>query len=185
MKTVLISLALATGLGLCACNDGNSEKHEDAVDSAKDVNKVVKPVQADASNFAVEAANGGMMEVLLGKVAQENASSPRVKAFGEMMVKDHTEAGDKLKNIASSLNIALPDSVSDDSRKEIDKLKKKKGKDFDKAYVSMMVDDHKKDIAEFRKCADNCSDSSIKSFASDALPVLEKHLDSIQAIAAH
>lgn len=185
MKTILISLALATGLGLCACNGGNSEKHEDTVDSAKDVNKAVKPVQADASNFAVEAANGGMMEVLLGKVAQENASSPRVKAFGEMMVKDHTEAGDKLKNIASSLNIALPDSVSDDSRKEIDKLKKKKGKDFDKAYVSMMVDDHKKDIAEFRKCADNCSDSSIKSFASDALPVLEKHLDSIQAIAAH
>ena len=185
MKTVLISLAFAAGLGLCACNGGNSEKHEDTVDSAKDVNKAVKPVQADASNFAVEAANGGMMEVLLGKVAQENASSPRVKAFGEMMVKDHTEAGDKLKNIASSLNIALPDSVSDDSRKEIDKLKKKKGKDFDKAYVSMMVDDHKKDIAEFRKCADNCSDSSIKSFASDALPVLEKHLDSIQAIAAH
>jgi len=185
MKTVLISLAVATGLGLCACGGGNSEKHEDTVDSAKEVNKVVKPVQADASNFAVEAANGGMMEVLLGKVAQENASSPRVKAFGEMMVKDHTEAGDKLKNIASSLNITLPDSLSDDSRKEIDKLKKKKGKDFDKAYVSMMVDDHKKDIAEFRKCADNCSDSSIKSFASDALPVLEKHLDSIQAIAAH
>src|SRR5207344_3162377 len=137
------------------------------------------------SNFAVEAANGGMMEVLLGKVAQENASSARVRAFGEMMVKDHTEAGNKLKDIASSMNIALTDSVSDDSRKEIDKLKKKKGKDFDKAYVSMMVDDHKKDIAEFRKCADNCSDSSIKSFASDALPVLEKHLDSIQAIAAH
>jgi putative membrane protein len=185
MKTVLISLVLATGLGLCACSDGNPEKHEDTVDSAKEVNKAVKPVQADASKFAVEAANGGMTEVLLGKLAAENASSARVKAFGEMMVKDHKEAGNKLKDIASSLNITLPDSVSDDSRKEIDKLRKKKGKDFDKAYVSMMVDDHKKDIAEFRNCADNCSDSSIKSFASNALPVLEKHLDSIQAIAAH
>ena len=48
---------------------------------------------------------------------------------------------------------------------------------------SMMVDDHKKDIEEFRKCADDCSDSTIKSFASTTLPVLEKHLDSIQAIA--
>ena len=37
-----------------------------------------------------------------------------------------------------------------------------------------MVDDHKKDIAEFRKCADNLFDSSIKSFASNTLPVLEK-----------
>jgi len=100
-----------------------------------------------------------------------------------MMVKDHTEANGTLKGIASSLNIAIPDSVGDDARKEIDKMKMKKGKDFDKEYVSMMLDDHKKDIAEFRKCADNCSDSTIKSFASNTLPVLEKHLDSIQAIA--
>jgi putative membrane protein len=62
-------------------------------------------------------------------------------------------------------------------------MKMKKGKDFDKEYVSMMLDDHKKVIADFRKCADNCSDSTIKSFAANTLPVLEKHLDSIQAIA--
>ena len=61
--------------------------------------------------------------------------SPSVKAFGDMMVKDHSEAKQNLKAIANSLNIAIPDSVSDDSRKEIDKLKMKKGKDFDKAYV--------------------------------------------------
>ena len=182
MKTKLFSSFLAIGLGLFACQN-NNDKNQDTVDSAKAVNKEVKPVQADASNFAVEAANGGMMEVELGKIAQDNASSPRVKAFGAMMVKDHTEAGDNLKQIATSLNIALPDSVSNDSRKEIDHMKMKKGKEFDKAYVSMMLDDHKNDIAEFRKCADNCSDSTIKSFAANTLPVLVKHLDSIQAIA--
>jgi putative membrane protein len=154
------------------------------VDSAKSVNKEVKPVEADASNFAVKAANGGLMEVELGKIARENASNPRIRAFGDMMVRDHSQTGDNLKSIASSLNIALPDSVSDDTKKEIDKLKKKKGKDFDKAYVSLMVDDHKKDIDEFKKCAAECSDSTIKSFASNTLPVLEKHLDSIQAIAS-
>ena len=124
-----------------------------------------------------------MMEVALGKIAQEKAVSSRVKAFGAMMVEDHSEANSHLKSIASELNIALPDSVSDDARKEMDKLSMKKGKDFDKAYVDMMVDDHKKDIAEFRKCADKCSDSTIKNFAYVTLPVLEKHLDSIQAIA--
>jgi putative membrane protein len=182
MKKLLIYSVIFLSVGLFSCGNNNTQS-QDTVDSAKAVNKEVKPVQADASNFAVEAANGGMMEVELGKIAQENASNPRVKAFGEMMVKDHTEAGNNLKSIASSLNIALPDSVSNDSRKEIDHMKMKKGKEFDKAYVSMMVDDHKKDIAEFRKCADNCSDSTIKSFASNTLPVLMKHLDSIQAIA--
>lgn len=184
MKLLFSGLCLAAGLfTLQACNNNaDTSSHEDAVDSAKSVNKVVQPVQKDASDFAVAAANGGMMEVELGKVAEEKGVSQRVKDFGAMMVKDHSAANDNLKTIAGTLNIALPDSVSDDSRKEIDKLKMKKGKDFDKAYVDMMLDDHKKDIAEFRKCADNCSDSSIKSFASTTLPTLEKHLDSIQAI---
>jgi putative membrane protein len=184
MKTVLFPSFLALiGMGLWACNSGSSSEHTDSVDSAKTVNKEVKAVQADASNFAVKAADGGMMEVELGKWARDHATSQRVRAFGAMMVKDHTEANNNLKTIASSLQVALPDSIGNDSRKEIEKLEKKKGKDFDKAYVDMMVDDHKKDIGEFRKCADNCSDSSIKSFASNTLPVLEKHLDSIQAIA--
>lgn len=184
MKTILFASFLVMGIGILACNNNTSGEHTDAVDSAKTVNKEVKAVQPDASNFAVNAANGGLMEVELGKIAEDNASSARVKAFGAMMVKDHSDANNNLKGIASSLNIALPDSVSSDSRKEIDNLKMKKGKEFDKAYVKMMVDDHKKDIAEFRKCADNCSDSSIKNFAYTTLPVLEKHLDSIQAIAA-
>jgi putative membrane protein len=183
MKKVLISGLFAFSLGFVACNNGNNDNHQDTVDSAKAVNKEVKAVQPDASNFAVAAANGGMMEVELGKIAENQAVNPRVKAFGAMMVKDHSEANATLKGISSTLNIALPDSVSDDTRKEIDKMKMKKGKDFDKDYVSMMVDDHKKDIAEFKKCGENCSDSTIKSFANNTLPVLEKHLDSIQAIA--
>jgi putative membrane protein len=183
MKTVLFSSMLTLGLGLLACNNNNS-KRQDTVDSAKEVNKQVKAVQPDASNFAIAAANGGMMEVELGKIAENKAVNTRVKAFGAMMVKDHSEANSNLKGIASSLNVALPDSISNDGKKEIDDLEMKKGKDFDKAYVKMMVEDHKKVIAEFRKCADNCSDSTIKAFAYNTLPVLEKHLDSIQAIAA-
>jgi putative membrane protein len=175
--------AVLMAFAACNSNPSGSGSHEDAVDSAKSVNQSTQPVQKDASDFAVAAANGGMLEVELGKVAQDKAVDPRVKRFGAMMVKDHTEADDNLKRIAGSLNITLPDSVSDDSRKDIDKLKGKKGRDFDKAYVDMMLDDHKKDIAEFRKCADNCSDSSIRTFAASTLPTLEKHLDSIQAIA--
>src|SRR5450631_4390807 len=130
MKKVLFSSIVALSLGLFSCG-GGGETHQDTVDSAKAVNKEVKPVQPDASNFAVNAANGGMMEVELGRIAQDNAYSPRVKAFGAMMVKDHTDAGNELKGIAGALNIAVPDSVSNDSKKEIDKLKMKKGKEFD------------------------------------------------------
>lgn len=166
-----------------SCNNSSTSEKTDSMDSAKEANKEMKPVAKDASDFAMKAADGGMMEVQSGKLASEKAISPRVKEFGAMMVKDHSAANDKLKSLASSLNIALPDSVSQDSRDEIAKLEKKKGKDFDKAYMNMMVNDHEKDVAEFRKAADNLSDSTIKDFATKTLPTLEMHLDSAKAIA--
>jgi len=110
MKTLLFFSFLGLGVGLFSCNI--NAQHQDTVDNAKTVNKEVKPVQSVASNFPVNAANGTMMEVELGKIAQDNASVLRVKTYGAMMVKDHTEADDNLKAIAISLNIVLPDSVN-------------------------------------------------------------------------
>ncbi|MBS1600142.1 MAG: DUF4142 domain-containing protein [Bacteroidetes bacterium] len=183
MKKVFFGFTmLISAYAIQSCSGGNTADNKDSVDSAKQENKEVKAVQKDASDFAVKAADGGMMEVEAGKLAQEKGVSKRVKNFGAMMVKDHTAANDQLKSIASSLNVALPDSLGNDAKDEIAKLSKKQGKDFDKAYVDMMLDDHEKDVTEFRKAADNLSDSSIKEFARKTLPVLETHLDSIRAI---
>jgi putative membrane protein len=52
----------------------------------------------------------GMAEVQLGKMAAEWATSPDVKAFGEMMVKDHSQAGEELKQVASQLKLQVPRS---------------------------------------------------------------------------
>lgn len=56
------------------------------------------------------------------------------------------------------------------------------GKDFDKDYASLMTDDHKEDIEEFNKASQQVKDPDIKAFAIKTIPVLEKHLNSIQAI---
>ncbi|MEO6454374.1 MAG: DUF4142 domain-containing protein [Ginsengibacter sp.] len=136
----------------------------------------------DATDFVMKAGSGGMMEVELGKVAQDKAKSQRIKDFGSMMVTDHSNANDELKSIASSKNITIPSSLMPDHQKHVDMLKNKSGADFDKAYLSMMLDDHKKDVAEFKKASENSTDSDIKNFAAKTLPVLQKHLDSAQAI---
>ena len=129
-----------------------------------------------------EAATGGMMEVELGNLAQQKAQSQRVKDFGKMMVDDHTKANNDLKGIASRKNIDVPAMVTDNQKKDMDKLSKKNGADFDKAYVDMMVNDHKKDIAAFKKASGDVGDNDVKNFATTTLPTLQKHLDSIQAI---
>ena len=140
------------------------------------------PLSKEDSTFVMKAAAGGIMEVELGNVAQQNGANDRVKNFGQMMVSDHSKANDELKSLASSKGITLPSDLPADKRKHIDQMKKMNGKSFDSHYMSMMVSDHKEDISEFEKASKNAKDPDLKNWATNTLPTLKKHLDSAQAI---
>jgi putative membrane protein len=84
---------------------------------------------------------------------------------------------DKLKTIASGKNITLPSAISPDMQKDLDDLDKKNGKDFDKAFLDMMVSDHKKVISAFQDEAKNGNDADIRAFADSSLHLLQHHLD--------
>lgn len=140
-------------------------------------------LSAADSKFVTEAAQGGMAEVELGRLATEKAQSDDVKKFGQRMVDDHTKANDQLKQIAAQKNVTLPSDVGSKNRAEIDRLSKLSGADFDRAYMRMMVRDHRKDVSEFQKEANSGKDSDIKNFASSTLPTLQDHLKEAQSIA--
>ena len=200
MKKLTTATLLIGSIIFSACNGNSTNKNErDSTsstmvtgDSASAMNKMsttdtskmasTAMVDQDTKDFANEAATGGMMEVELGNIAMKKASAQSVKDFGKMMVDDHTKINDQLKDLASKKGINLPTSVTSDQQKEIDKLSKKNGADFDKDYVFMMVDDHKKDIAAFKKNGDKLRDLDFKNFISNALPTLQKHLDAIESI---
>ena len=176
-------------LALWSCNNrsADSEKkakaaNEEKIDSQIMSNRlgdapVTVPAKADA-DFLVEAASGGMTEVQLGQLAQSNSMNKGIKAFGELMIRDHREGREKLKNLAQSKNIVLPGEISTHQQRIKERLEKRKGEEFDRAYISLMIDDHRKDIREFEKAAKNAADPEIRAFAMDQLPVLNSHLDS-------
>jgi putative membrane protein len=192
MKSLFSYCALLTFSLICfSCNDSGGDSAKDAKDSnavkmdssgTTDHTTPVVPAsvsKADAA-FTVDAASGGMMEVQLGQLAAQKADAQDVKDFGAMMVKDHTMGGNKLKAIAVGKNLTLPDSLSADMQKEMSDLQAKNGKDFDKLYMTMMVDDHKKDIKEFEDESKNGSDADIRGFADSSLHMLHKHLDAAE-----
>jgi putative membrane protein len=135
----------------------------------------MKPLTSQDKMFVDAAAKGGMMEVMLGNIAETNASNQKVKDLGKMMVTDHTKANDALKSWAMNAKYALPTALDAKQQKMVDDLKMKKGAEFDKAYTAMMVSDHKEDIAEFKKEAMNGT-GDVKAFASTTVPTLEMHL---------
>ena len=198
MKKLSIALLLAASCSFIACdnrdeNGSTDTSNSDNSKNATDSTRGDKPADSSASlssvpasqesiEFANKAAAGGMMEVQLGQFAQQNAKSQRVKDFGSMMVTDHSKANEELKTLASTNNITLPATLPADIQKHIDAMTKMKGDAFDKHYMDMMVNDHKKDIAEFQKEANSSTQDAFKSFAAKTLPTLQKHLDSAQAI---
>jgi putative membrane protein len=133
-------------------------------------------VSAADKKFMMNAAQGGMEEVEMGKVAAANGSSADVKAFGQKMVDDHSKANDQLKQLAQTKGVTLPTDMTKAQHKDMDKLSKMTGASFDKAYMKMMVKDHKKDVAEFQKESKSAKDADLKSWAGTTLPTLQDHL---------
>ena len=132
--------------------------------------------QPDTEKFILEAASGGMMEVDLGKYALKNAISPKVKEFGQMMITDHSKANTELREIATQKKITLSVKALKKHQEHIEKLKAKKGVEFDKAYMEMMIRDHNEDMIKFQVQSKAGNDEAVKAFATATLPVLIKHL---------
>jgi len=172
-----------------SCNHAN----KDAKDTADSVNKTKDTtsnaaktggiaVDNDDAKFATDAANGGMAEVALGKLALSKTSNESIKKFAQMMVDDHGKANDELKGIAKQKNITLPDSVDADHKQKMADLEKKHGRDFDKAYVDAMIDGHKKTLDLMNKEAKDAKDGDLKAFAVKTASTVKMHLDAIEKI---
>src|ERR1044071_6934090 len=127
-------------------------------------------ISAKVKTFMKKAAKGGTMEVAMGQVAEQKGQSEDVKSFGKRMVTDHSKANDELKSIAAKKGVQLP------TKEHTSKWTS------DKAYIDMMVQDHEKDLAEFKEEATSGSDPDVKKFADDTSKVIQEHLDLVKEI---
>lgn len=145
---------------------------------------VVRADDNPDASFYKKAAEGGIAEVQLGKLAEEKSATASVKDFGGMMITDHSAANKKLKAIAAKKDVKLPTTPSVAQMATKAKLEVLSGSAFDKSYIKGMVEDHEEDIKEFQTEAASGQDPDAKAFAVATLPTLQKHLKKIQAIAA-
>jgi putative membrane protein len=128
------------------------------------------------AQFAAEAAQGGLAEVQLGRLAEQKSENQSVRAFARRMVTDHKKANEKLERVATQANITLPEGLDKESKQTYDKLSQLSGSAFDRAYAEQMIKDHKKDVSAFKKETSDGKNETIKAFANETLPSLQDHL---------
>lgn len=137
----------------------------------------------DADDFVEDASAKGVAEVEAGKLAQEKGTAADVKAFGAMMVKDHTAANEKLKAIAErkKLEVSTDAELLDKAKAMI--LDLRSAKSFDQAYANNQVKAHEATIDIFEDEINNGDDAELKAFATETLPKLKAHLDQAKSLA--
>lgn len=185
LRVIIITLLAACTLMTChhSLPQLSSGDDEDSITASTDTSSTLNlAVDKSDSDFAVDAANGNSTEVELGKLAIKNGKSKKVKNFGAMMVKDHGKANAKLMILSKAKNLNLSSMPNGDGQKMIADLSKKTGDEFDKAYISSMIADHREDVQKFGDATNRVQDPDLKNYAIKTLPVLRKHLDAITAI---
>ena len=112
MKRLFLGAVIITSsLLISSCGSNGSDDKTAAEKDTKEVAKDQNEKKFDSTDlkgdaeWAVKIADGGMLEVALGKLAMTNASSAKVKEFAKMMVDDHSKVNEELKTAASQKNI--------------------------------------------------------------------------------
>jgi predicted outer membrane protein len=159
--------------------------------------------RSDARLFINNMMIVGLTEVRLGQMAVERAQETSIKAFGQMLVKDHTEANTELSMIAAQMKIVPAAEIDKKHSELVERLSKLNGAEFDRAYIMAMIEGHQSVAAQLRewttasrplgnppagdpKAADLArggpNEEQLTGWAIKALPIVEKHLERARAL---
>ena len=133
--------------------------------------------------FVEKAAQDGMTEVALGKLALTKSKDAAVQGFAERMVTDHGKANAELSAIAGAKGLNVPKSLDAAHEAMVEQMESKEGAAFDQAYAEHMNMDHSKAIKLFEG-ASKSGDAEIAGFAGKTLPTLKEHKKMAEKLAA-
>src|SRR3954452_11416147 len=169
---------LTTALSIFALMIITSPTRADVQDKVKEMQSPV-----DSKQFAMKAAEGGMLEVKLAQLAQQKSQSNEVKELARQLEQDHTQANQQLTQVAKQKNINLPSDLKGECQETYQAFQQLQGNDFDNAFLLHNVKDHLKDIMMFQKEAQNGTDQEIRQWAAQVLPKLQQHAQHIRTVA--
>jgi putative membrane protein len=181
MKKIQLAAALAGALALAACNGDVDPSGNDDNGAGGAATTAANPSTQNAdSSFLREAMTSGMKEVDLGRLAEQKAARAEVKEFARMMVADHSQANDRLRQVVQQASATVsPDRETiDEGRARLADLT---GADFDRAYIDMMVQDHQ-DAVNLVQDKTSAGHAATQQWATATLPTLRQHLDRARQI---
>jgi putative membrane protein len=126
--------------------------------------------------------HSNQMEIEAGKLAQEKGQSKEVKAYGKLLVKDHTAADKQVTTLAKQLKVEF-ETMPAMKNAKLETAKSATGPEFDRMFAQAMLEDHTRDVAEASAARDETKNPKLKKLLTALVPKLEKHKELAQKIA--
>ncbi|MBL7919976.1 MAG: DUF4142 domain-containing protein [Bacteroidia bacterium] len=182
MNTLKKITGYFTALSLIFTLTTSCSNTKDEKEVAEEVNEAnLDKKEEKGAQHLVDAYSGGMFEIKASENAVLNASTPEVKKIATMMIEAHGKMNLEIEKLANTKGVTLATDLTDDQRKELEKLTEKTGIDYDKAYISKMKDKHEDALSMLNKISEKCDDAEIKAWAQTTAPEVSSHLEMIKA----
>lgn len=181
MKKMMSGFIAILSFVLFSCNSNDQKDPKDIADEKND-KKMENTKMADDAGFVTDVADGGMLEIKLGELAQTKASLVIVKDLAKMLISDHTKANNELAEAARKSNISMATGLSADRQKKYDDLAAKTGIDFDKEYTDLLKSAHEKTIKKLEEEIAGGHNADIKAWATTTLPVIKHHAEMVAQV---
>ena len=170
MKSLLASAAVLALLAVPAAAQSNSGTTSNP-----------EHLTQQDGNFAHQAAIGNLTEIEAGRAAEQHGASAAVREFGHWLVTDHTLAQQLLELSVRYTNIQLPRSLDPQHQQMVQGLSHESGQQFDRKFLTTMVQDHQRDAAEYQREAQD-GHGRLKGYAMLTLPAVQAHMQEAQRL---
>jgi putative membrane protein len=144
------------------------------------------------AGFVQNACIGDLYEIEAGRIAAERSRNDAVREFGRMMVEHHTTAMHQMKSalMSSEVRRDFPDLQPTgelDNRREglLKHLQEAPADDFDKTWLDQQRLAHQETVALHKGYAEHGDNPQLRSVALGGLPMVERHLKTLQTLAFH
>lgn len=128
------------------------------------------------TEFLKKASQGNVDEIDLAQQALKKSNNQQIKDFAQKIIDDHTALAQKMQPFASEAGIDVPKHPDASTEAEKLKLDVMSGDSYDKSYVKEMVEDHHKDLMEFRQEVATTGYPAFKTAVEDGEKVIREHL---------
>jgi putative membrane protein len=175
-------------IALCAVLAAPVAVLADPASSTSDTNKP-ETAKLGAAELAILAHlhQVNLMEIDAGTMARTRSTTPAIKEYGQILVNDHSKADRTLQAIARNHHQTIPAQATPASeadakqaaaaKADMRELGLQSGVDFDRHFLTMMVEGHELELAKLEPEIGQCTADDMRAMLDDLRPALQKHLD--------